>query len=90
MAGETTSNSELVNELRSALTAIIGHCDMLEDTFSHEADAVARIKTIKAAALRMADRISRQPWPDANVPRKQTGNIETPTEQRNLSKSVQN
>ena len=72
MAGENTSNSQLVNELRGELTVIIGQCDMLEDTFSNEANAAARIKTIKTAALRMADRISRLAVARVNVTQ-QTG-----------------
>ena len=69
MAGETTPDTQLTNELRSELTVIVGHCDMLEDTFSNQANAAARIKAIKTTALRMADRISRQPSPNVDVSR---------------------
>jgi hypothetical protein len=66
MSGEN-SNPHLVNELRNGLTVIVSHCEMLEDALSNQAPLLARIKTIKKVALRMADRISRQPSPDANV-----------------------
>jgi hypothetical protein len=66
MAGEN-SNSQLVNDLRNEITVIIGHCEMLEDALSDQAPFLARIKIIKTVALRIADRISRQPWCDANV-----------------------
>ena len=65
-----TSNPQLVNELRNELTVIIGQCDMLEDVFSTRADSLARVKAIKAVALRIADRISHQLWTDVNVPRR--------------------
>ena len=62
-----TSKPQLVDDLRHELTVIIGQCDMLEDTFSTQAHPLARVKAIKAVALRLADKISHQPWPDMNV-----------------------
>ena len=55
----------LVNELRDDLTVIVGHCDMLVDAFATQAHILERIKTIKTVALRMADKISHQPWIDS-------------------------
>jgi hypothetical protein len=66
MAGEN-SNPQLVNELRNGLTVIVSHCEMLEDALSNQAPLLTHVKTIKKVALRMADRISRQPSPDADV-----------------------
>jgi hypothetical protein len=66
MVGEA-SNPQLVDELRSELTVIIGQCDMLEDALSTQAHSLAHVRAIKAVALRMADRIAHQPWPDVNV-----------------------
>jgi len=62
-----TVNPDLVSELRNGLTVIIGHCDMLEDACSTQVDSLGRIKSIKAVALRMANRISQQTLPDAKV-----------------------
>jgi signal transduction histidine kinase len=53
-----TSNPELVDALRNELTVILGQCGMLEDAFATEPDSLARINSIKAVALRMADKIS--------------------------------
>jgi hypothetical protein len=61
------SNPQLLNELRHELTIVIGQCDMLEEILSTEPASVARVRTIKSVALRMADRMSQQPWPDVNV-----------------------
>ena len=61
------STPQLADELKSELTVIIGQCDMLEDTFSTQAYPLERIKSIKAVALRMADKISQQPWLDMNT-----------------------
>jgi hypothetical protein len=70
MAGEISS-PQLVDELKGELTVIIGQCDMLEDAFSTQPHSLAHIKTIKTVALRMADRISSQPWPDVKVLQRQ-------------------
>jgi hypothetical protein len=66
MAGGTY-DPQLANELRNELTVIIGQCEMLEDTPSARSPVLAHIKAIKTAALRMAGRISHQPWPGVNV-----------------------
>jgi hypothetical protein len=58
---------ELIDVLRNELTVILGQCDMLEDVLVTEADSLARVKAIKAVALRMADRISHHTWPDVHV-----------------------
>ena len=62
-----TSSPQLADELKSELTVIIGQCEMLEDVLSTQADPLAHIKAIKAVALRMADKISHQPWMDVST-----------------------
>jgi len=61
------STPRLADELKSELTVIIGQCEMLEDIFTTQAYPLERIKSIKAVALRMAEKISRQPWPGMNT-----------------------
>jgi len=66
MVGED-SNRQVADGLRNELTVIIGQCEMLEDALSNQTPLLAHIRVIKTAALRMAERISNQPWPDMNV-----------------------
>jgi hypothetical protein len=54
----------LAHELNNDLGIIIAECELLERTLkTEEAGTSARVKAIRIAACRMADRISASPWP---------------------------
>jgi len=64
----------LAHELNNDLGIIIAECELLERTLeTEEPGTSARVKAIKIAACRMADRISASPWPSmtaSSKPRK--------------------
>jgi nitrogen-specific signal transduction histidine kinase len=55
----------LAHELNNDLGIIIAECELLEGTLKQE-EASARVKAIRIAACRMADRISANPSPSAS------------------------
>jgi nitrogen-specific signal transduction histidine kinase len=70
MADPTKMNSAgldartLAHELNNDLGIIIAECELLERTLKNEeAGTSARVKAIRIAACRMADKISANPWP---------------------------
>jgi len=61
----------LAHELNNDLGIIIAECELLERTLeTEEPGTSARVKAIKIAACRMADRISASPWPSVTSPSK--------------------
>ncbi len=60
----------LVHDLNNDLAIIIAECDLLESTLPKEEAATSmRLKAIRRAACRMAERISASPWPAVPVSR---------------------